>query len=98
MLAARDAQGRFGGSELDPSSFIRHAAPTVRKIILWEGKEFEGRMVDPDGKPIAKASIVPLLCEQQDAMPGRCRTRNAAGVSPIWPNRLARTILPWPAR
>ena len=43
-------------------ALLREAAvPSTTKIKLWEGKEFEGRMIDAAGKPIAKASIVPLL-------------------------------------
>jgi hypothetical protein len=61
MLAARDSQGRLGATELDVSLYAKGIVPSVARITLFEGKEFEGRMTDAAGKPIAKASVTPLM-------------------------------------
>jgi len=70
FLAACDAQGRIGASELQASWWSKNTLPSNCKITLVEGRECEGRMVDAAGKPIAKAAIVPLLWLGGQTTPG----------------------------
>ncbi len=60
LLTAQDADGRRIGTS-GISMRVGNPLPRNCRITLIEGKDYEGRLIDKEGRPIDKAVVQPLL-------------------------------------